>query len=268
MIELSLDQFPVVAALFPDELGYIEPKAVIEHRNPGWVFADSLINPKAALVWNQGNRGIYLMGSRVLQYRDEINSLIDTLIKPRLLSKGIKCLEISTVPPVTDKELKSLFQERVLGGWQQSVYIYRENAKAPDVPIRDGCLCNIKGVLATHANAEFARAKILGYWESIDSFNAHGEGYCVISDDTVVSLAITGWIAGNTHEISIETVEAYRGRGFAKACASALVNCSLHKGCVPYWECETENTASARIAQGLGFTKLYDYICYGFDISE
>jgi len=89
-----------------------------------------------------------------------------------------------------------------------------------------------------------------------------------IIDNIVASLAITGWIAGNIHEISIETEENYRRKGYAKICASALINYYLQKCYIPHWECETANTASTKLAEGFGFTKLNDYLVYGFKITE
>jgi hypothetical protein len=39
-----------------------EALAIIEGNNPGWVFADGLNTPRAALVWAQGIKGFYLVG--------------------------------------------------------------------------------------------------------------------------------------------------------------------------------------------------------------
>ena len=270
MIELSKEQYHCVRDLFPIQEGYIEPKAVIELNNPGWVFADSTTQPETALIWTQGNVGFYFLGTFDSQCTENLNRVIDTIIIPRLASKEIEYFEFSSIPPVTDADLENIFKSRKLYSWKQTVYQYRENKAVPSIIPHEGRLCDIKDVGKKYPveNMDFVNDKILNYWDSIDAFHAKANGYCIIIDNIAVSLAITGWIAGNTHEISIETVENYRRKGFAKICASALINCYLQKGYLPHWECETANIASAKLAQGFGFTKLNDYLCYGFKVNE
>ena len=131
-------------------------------------------------------------------------------------------------------------------------------------------MCDIKDVGEKYPvkNIKFVNDKILNYWDSIDAFHPKANGYCLIIDNIVASLAITGWIAGSTHTISIETIEDYRCKGYAKFCASALISRYFQKGYIPHWECESANIASAKLAQGFGFIKLNDYLCYGFKISK
>ena len=269
MIELSKAQYHYIRALLPVQEAYIEPKAVIDLNNPGWVFADSATQPKAALVWTQGNDGFYFLGNFDSQNTEEFHRIVDTIIMPRLASRKLEWFEFSSVPPVTDADLESIFKSRKLYSWEQTVYQYKKDKAVPSITPAEGHLCDIKSVGKKYPikNKAFVNDKILNYWDSIDAFHAKADGYCLIIDDIVASLAITGWISGNTHEISIETVDNYRSKGYAKICASALINCYLQKDYLPHWECETANTASAKLAQGFGFTKLYDYLCYGFKVN-
>jgi len=270
IFELSKEQFQCVNSLLPVSEGYIEPKAVIERNNPGWVFVDSMSDPHAALIWSQGNEGFYIFGNQIDSYAKDLNHFIDIYIKPKLVNRGIKYFQISSVPPATDSELQAIFKSRKLNSWEQSVYLYRKNNMISETIPDVGCLCDINDIIKKYTikNMDFVEEKILNYWDSIDVFLAKGNGYCVLVDNTVASLSLTGWIAENTHEISIETVEQYRCRGFAKICSAALINKYLEQGCFPYWECETNNTASVKLAEKLGFSKLHFYTCYGFRIAK
>ena len=261
MFELSKEQFQCVQALLPPSGNFIEPKAVIDLNNPGWVFADSLTRPKAAMVWSQGNYGFYLLGKYTAQHAIALNRLIDTTIIPRLVSKKIDDFEFSGVPPITDEDLESIFKSRSLSSWKQTVFKYNNGHSVPDIIPQQGKLCDIKEVLTE--NPAFVNEVILNYWESLGAFYAKADGYCVLVDNVIASWAITGWIAGNIHEITIETVDIHRQKGYAKACASALINCYLKKGYIPHWECETANTPSAKLAEGFGFVKSNEYMCYG-----
>lgn len=269
MVELSKEQYHYVQDLLPPEEGYVEPKAVVYGNNPGWVFVDSLSSPKAMIVWTQGNDGFYFIGTDIVQYADEINHTIDLVIKPRILSKGLEYFEFSSVPPVTDEELKTIFNSRRLEAWPQTTFTFKKNdANISTVPL-EGQLCDVMELRKKYPliDMKFVYAKILKNWESLDEFYAKANGFFLIVDNAVVSFALTGWIAKNVHEISIETMDAYRRKGYAKACAVALVNFYMQNSFTPYWECESGNTASAKIAQALGFTKLSDYICYAFKLS-
>ena len=270
MVELLKEQYHYVRTLFPIQEEYIEPKAVVDLNNPGWVFADSPTQPKAALIWVQGNNGFYLLGTYNVQCVEELNRVVDMILIPRIISKGIKWFEFSGVSPVTDTDLKRIFKSRKLSSWQQTIYQYKETDFTTCVTPQKGQLCEIKdiGVKYPVENTEFVNNMILKNWESIEVFQEKANGYCFLIDNIVASIAITGWIAGNIHEISIETVDSHRRRGYAKICASALINCYIQQGYTPHWECETANTASAKLAEGFGFTKLSDYMCYGFKIGE
>jgi len=154
------------------------------------------------------------------------------MIIPRLKSRKIEWFEFSSVPPNTDAGLESIFKSRKLESWKQTVYQYKNAINVILITPIEGHLCDIKDVGEKYLvkNMEFVNDKILNYWDSIESFHSKANGYCLIIDDIVASLAITGWIAGNTHAISIETKDSYRSKGYAKICTSALLNCYTQKG--------------------------------------
>lgn len=267
MIELTEEQFECVKPLIPKIEGYLEIKAVIEKNNPGWVFIDSYINPQISIIWNKGNGGFYLLGNNITKYSDKINSLIDIQIKQKLASIGEDYVEISPVPPVSNGDIENIFNYRNIYSWEQSVFQYNKNEKIQ--LLKNDKLCEIKKIFENNnniINIDFLKNKILNYWNSIEIFLAKGDGFCIVKDNMIIALAITGWMAGKIHELSIETLEKYRQKGYAKICSSALINHYLGKGYIPYWECEKENTPSLKLAENFGFNKLYDYLCYGFSI--
>jgi hypothetical protein len=269
MIELEKNDFYIVQPLLQCKEGYLIPESVIEHNNPGWVFVDSQINPQAALIWPHGIEGFYLAGKNITQYEKELNSFIDSYIRPKLLSIGITYIEICGIPPVTDMEIQNILGFRNLDSWQQSKYSYMK--KSIHSFTANAHLHNVKDIFEkehSFKNIDLLKKTILSYWDSIGTFLNKADGFCMVIDDIVISWAITAWIAGNNHEPRIDTIENYRQKGFAKSCSSAILKCYLEKGYIPYWECEKDNTASAKTAEGLGFSKLFDYNCYGFSIDE
>jgi hypothetical protein len=73
-----------------------EALAIIEGNNPGWVFADGLNTPRAALVWAQGIKGFYLVGdAHSAVFPKELDVYTDQVLKPRLRDLGVASFEIS-----------------------------------------------------------------------------------------------------------------------------------------------------------------------------
>jgi RimJ/RimL family protein N-acetyltransferase len=54
-------------------------------------------------------------------------------------------------------------------------------------------------------------------------------------------------------EIGIETLEKFRGMGFAYHASAALIDHCIENGLEPVWACRLENQGSYYLAQKLGF---------------
>lgn len=91
------------------------------------------------------------------------------------------------------------------------------------------------------------------FWKDEDQFENTGIGYSLIFDNTVVSTAFSSFRIENQLEIGIETLEKYRGKGFALNVCSALINYCIENSLEPVWACRMENTASYLLAHKLGF---------------
>lgn len=92
-----------------------------------------------------------------------------------------------------------------------------------------------------------------GFWKDGEQFTEAGGGYTLICDGEPAATAFTAYRIGDTLEIGIETMEKYRGRGFAFwVCATLIEYCLAHH-LTPDWTCRLENTGSYILAQRLGF---------------
>ncbi len=60
-------------------------------------------------------------------------------------------------------------------------------------------------------------------------------------------------------EIGAVTREAYRGRGYAPVACAHLIQACEQRGYQAYWSCDTDNRASIRVAQKLGFQQVRTY---------
>jgi len=79
--------------------------------------------------------------------------------------------------------------------------------------------------------------------------------FAAIVDDNPVSLAFAGYQFNAQVDIAIETLEAHRRKGLARATCVALIRHCLREGLTPIWSCRAENAESIILANKLGFIK-------------
>jgi RimJ/RimL family protein N-acetyltransferase len=93
----------------------------------------------------------------------------------------------------------------------------------------------------------------LNFWNNEDDFLKRGIGFSVFVNNDQAPTAYSAFVHSEYLEIGIETVEIYRGSGYAKLACSALIDYCIEKGFVPIWSCRFENTSSYKLAISLGF---------------
>jgi hypothetical protein len=251
-----------------------EALAVIEGNNPGWVFVDDLNTPRAVLVWAQGIKGFYLAGdAHSTVFFEELDAYTDRVLRPRLRSLGIAWFEISgdeNWNPV----IENVFGKRNLGSSQQWVYTLKPRGHRSVTLLRVVGDCRLLRVdqhlLAglSAGNTEFLFSKLIQFWGSVDTFLNTGLGYVLVDGEEIASLCCSGFVAGNTHVIDIETEVSQRRKGYAETVARAFVAECIEDHLQPYWDCMAENTASARLAEKLGFTQSHVYTLYSFPLQS
>ena len=91
------------------------------------------------------------------------------------------------------------------------------------------------------------------FWDSADDFYKNGVGFSLFFDNKLASTAYSAFIHDNKLELGIETIEEFRGKGFAQFTCSALTDYCIENGFEPIWACRLENYGSYKLAQKLGF---------------
>lgn len=86
------------------------------------------------------------------------------------------------------------------------------------------------------------------FWNDAENFFNQGVGFSLIYNSSLVSTAYSAFIHDNKLELGIETIETYRGKGFALYTCSSLIDYCLDNEYEPIWSCRLENTGSYRLA--------------------
>lgn len=119
------------------------------------------------------------------------------------------------------------------------------------------------------------RIRCEGKYENLTTFDiaallaAERVIFAVVEADAIVSAAVTCETlnhenVGGRIEISTETVPAFRGRGYATACVTAISDYLDSHGYTALYKCRNENAASACVARNAGFVKAGDFAYFVF----
>jgi RimJ/RimL family protein N-acetyltransferase len=91
------------------------------------------------------------------------------------------------------------------------------------------------------------------FWDSAEDFADKGVGFSLFHNNELASTAYSAFIHDDKLEIGIETVEKFRGKGFAVYACSKLIDYCIDNKVEPIWSCKLENINSYKLAQKLGF---------------
>ncbi len=255
------------------EHGQLEAKAVIEGVNPGRVFVDDFELPTSGLIWLGNNDGFIFIGNEKNdQFNNNLNNFIDHTIIPEARKVELNWFEGIGNHRKWNETIEKVLKDRKLGSWNQRVYtLQKDNFKGNnEIEVEEGYKAvKISKALyenkeSTIRNSEFLQASILEFWSSSERFFSRGIGYCMIYKNEIVSICFSGFVAGNIHAVSIETLEAHRGKKLAQKLAESFVKDCLNNHITPYWDCMESNKPSIAVAENLGFKQVNDYIGYDF----
>ncbi len=252
----------------------IEGKAIIAGINPGRIFVDDLNTPETAMIW-QGNLDgfIFIGDSRNDSFNKEINNYINKVIKPQAEALGMEWFEcISDNPNWYLTFEDEIFSDRKLSSWDQYVYSLTlhdfKSVKKPEIDQQyivqkiSPDILNDKKL----QNLGFLESKIKEFWDSQNDFFENGFGYCILHNNSIVSLCMTGFRYEEIHGIDIETVESHRGKNLAQCVAYSFVENYFVNGFTPYWDCMEVNYPSNAVAKRLGFKRKFEYKGYEFEL--
>lgn len=83
-----------------------------------------------------------------------------------------------------------------------------------------------------------------------------GVAAAAVVEERIVAIARTSARTGRRGDIGVNTLEGWRGRGFATATAALVAQGLQAAGQVPVWSAGGHNRASLRVAEKLGFAEI------------
>ncbi|WP_442600745.1 GNAT family N-acetyltransferase [Paenibacillus sp. KN14-4R] len=252
----------------------IEGKAIVAGINPGRIFVDNIDKPRSAVIWQGNLDGFIFVGdSKSASFNKEIKQYIEKVIIPQAKELGMRWFEcISDHPSWYLTFEEEIFNGRNLETWNQFVYtlspIEYESVRVPEID-REYTVQKITIDMLNANNInnlKLVETKIMEFWGSANDFFENGMGYCILHDNHIVSVCMTGFRYKNIHGIDIETIGSYQGKKLAQNAVHSFVENCFINGFIPYWDCMEVNYPSNAVAKRIGFKKEFSYKGYEFEL--
>jgi RimJ/RimL family protein N-acetyltransferase len=272
MKQLPAGQFQRVAALIEhSEMKGCHAKwySVLEGRQKGAVFVDDTANPQTVLVCGQQIGAYYAFG--------KANTELFRRFVPELLSEHVTegyCAIFAT-SEAWRQTLDELFATR----HSRVAFDFRPSPGCPPSDWRERIppgfvLRRVDVTLAERlteriqASMHTPRPWFSWCWGSIESFLAHGFGFCLIFEQEVASSCVSVAIGGGEAEIQINTYHPrFHRRGLATLTSAAFIEHCLTNGLRPGWTTNIDNRPSAALGEKVGFVPVGEIFGYRLDRS-
>jgi RimJ/RimL family protein N-acetyltransferase len=239
-----IQAFAPLRALFnPNEPTGIRAIAVLEGNMPGRIFTDDPSQPTWAVLQETVYGTIYPAG---LITRPILETLIPDLRRDGEVLIGLwpddpRLPDFLSFQPEYDGRVLDLF-DRPLG---QGLEPYL-------TPIPAGC--EIRPV-----DAELYKRLADYDPKNVETALEKGLGVCLMRGDEILCEVFASKLTDDTLEMGVTTHKPYEGRGYGTlTCAHLLMACES-RGFQTYWNCNTQNVASVKIARKLGYRTEKEY---------
>lgn len=215
--------------------------SVVEGNTEGKIFVDDLENPKTTFIeWEFS----YLIG---FDTNEDFNSkLLNYIFNEKIPKSKIKELILFVISGNWNKFKKSLKEkgciniERKMFTFNYSAYI-KNNIEKIEIP-------------DTFDIVKIGKEFVHKYEKHEDIMNSpYRFGFSIVNDIEIVSECTTVAIGSKEAEISVETNEKYRNKGYATEVCKQFINYCIANGIIPCWSCWPFRTESIKLAHKLGF---------------
>ena len=270
LLELQEDSFDYVSELFSDlDRYYLVIRAVIEGSIPGRIWVDSVDNPSSAFLCDRWR--FFLAGNpNNVEFNRDLTRLILDEIVPDAKARGYDRFS-HHFNPESWKNRSDILLDRfsIKGCDVYYVFDTKKSSILRDITINipDGfTLGRITKEILEQYDSEHSQnlSKMISqYWGSSRNFFQNGFGFCLKSEEEMLSWCITDYIVGNRTELGVETNEEYRKRGFASIVAASTISGCLKRNVNHIgWQAWKSNIASAKTAEKLCFKKTGETTVY------
>lgn len=258
MNELGIEEFDrVKPLLMGTNCKLVFPYSVLEGKQPGKVFVDSMEHPQSVFIAHRGGNH-YIAGSKD---NDDFNqSMIRYLHKQQNHTSPF--VDVFPGSEEWRKLLENKF--RYTSKSDRYGFVWENNRVKGTLNIPAGfSLRKVnEGLLDMYSDIDRDYKRL---WRSSKEYVKHGGGFCLLYYGQITAICNSIYVGNGHAEMDIITAKRFRGRGFGRLVATAFIKNCQKSDIKPYLEASVDNKASIHLAHSLGFEKDQDYVMYSKD---
>lgn len=224
--------------------GIVYPRSISEKIQQGDIFTNACGSDRSVLYWHYSGFA-FLSGVYNECFLESIYDLL--LDKNNTNSKRFILF-------VNDPNVEQFFRAKENVSIERRYFFeYVKEYPAVTAKLPEGYkLCEINSELFQKINGKITPSFS---WDNMNDFLEKGKGYCITDGENAAVWAFSAAISSDEIDIGIETNSKYRHLGFAYIVAQMMIKYCFDQHKSPVWACHSENTASVKLAEKLGFVK-------------
>ncbi len=242
---------------YPEYIGYADgctcgkvyPLSIALKHQPGEIFADSESECKTVLFWHHCGFA-FISGEYSEDFLASVHDLFFDIDK---------ATERRFVLLTDDERTKAFFSAKENIVVESRLFFGFDHSDSEDV-IDLPAGYELKSVDAQLLQQIKGRITPYFSWDNADEFLAKGRGYCIVSGKEAAAWAFSSAVSDSEIDIGVETQENHQHKGLASIVSRAMIKYCLSQAKSPVWACHCGNTASAKLAERVGFKKTTE--CY------
>jgi hypothetical protein len=255
MVELKKNDYCRVLPVF-ETIKNSKPVifSVIDGNVEGSIYVNDPENPETALISLYDM--FFLNGKADQQICESIYDLLASELFPAMSEDFF---DFYCMTDELREIMEKLFSTMIQCKPMRKTFIYNKDSfeqflKQKDIPIPTGY--EFKSI-----DQDFIDMYKLdkGFWDpSTKRF-----GVALVNGDEIISECTAVFVGGGQAEISIDTKEEYRNKGYATAVCAEFIQHCITIDLLPNWGCWDFRTASIALAKRLGFVENPDCMVFG-----
>jgi GNAT superfamily N-acetyltransferase len=198
-----------------------------------------LLSGDGVVVWTDGT-------SAILHSPDDLLACVVGSVPATELAEALNQLPRGTEVVIGEEHVPNAG----IPGWTGEVAIVHIEPERLAVSPTPGCEVRVLGV-GDPLDLSHVPADLRGELEDAFTFSPVAVT-CVTG--VPVAFCYAGWMTGKLWDVSIDTLESWRNRGYARAAATALLSVMRARGKRAVWAALSSNEPSLRLAARLGFS--------------
>jgi GNAT superfamily N-acetyltransferase len=259
--EQPVTELPAFSVLFPGPQLAMVIAAIAAGNTAGRFW--TVQHGKGVFLWDQGNNVFYLGGAPLASDAvRELAALIANDLQPLSVMAGARYFRTRGLNAELDALIPRLFAGVALAPAEKRFYAYSSDeppaVARPEIAGLSLVPIDMALLQSGRENVRELLDEISWMWpgsreQAVSHFLTAGLGSAAVLGSQIVCWCTAEYVSAARCGIGIETEAGYRRRGIATATTAHFIAAALSRGLRPYWECDSANLPSVRVAERVGF---------------